>query len=171
MFESIGFFNTTQVDGESVPSKWRSVAIAKSHIECLSHGIPVLVLEDDCKTTTKYRNEVKIPDGADAIYLGTSTYGILRGRADEKGCICSDYDEEYVRVYNMLGIHAVLYLTERYRQHVVDVLSWRPPLAGCDIPIAMGMKNYNVYAVREPMFYQNDGHSESVTLAPLEPWF
>lgn len=172
MFEKIGFKNTTQLNGEI--TKPYTIGIAKSHIKSLSFELPVLVLEDDCQLTENYKQVIEVPDDADAIYLGTSLYGMIRGNTVFNGTICSDFNEDYVRVYNMLGIHAVLYLTESYRHHVRDNCLHefiKNPKGGSDDPIAMTMKNYKVYAVKKPMFYQNDGHSEMATLTELQPLF
>lgn len=171
MFNNIGISNAVQLNGEIV--KPYTIGIAKSHIESLSAKIPVLVLEDDCQTTEHYNSILTVPDDADAVYLGTSHYGMIRGKTVGGGTISSIYDENYLRVYNMLGLHSVLYLSEKYRNHVVNTLNEfvQNPVGGCDDPIAMTMKKYNVYAVKNPMFYQNDGHSEAATITPLIPFF
>ena len=171
MFNNIGITNAVQLNGEII--KPYTIGIAKSHIKSLSGKTPILVLEDDCQTTEHYKTIVNVPDDADAVYLGTSHYGMIRGQTTGGGTISSIYNDEYLRVYNMLGIHAVLYLSEQYRLHVTNTLHAfiQNPVGGCDDPIAMTMKNYKVYAVRKPMFYQNDGHSEAATLTPLAPLF
>jgi hypothetical protein len=171
MFKQMGVSNTTQLNGEII--KPYTIGIARSHIKSLSNSLPVLVLEDDCQLVKDFTSTIQVPDDADAVYLGTSLYGMIQGRTTFGGAISSIYNDDYLRVYNMLGIHAVLYLTESYRSHIINTLNnfTENPIGGCDDPIAMTMKNYKIYALRNPMFYQNDGHSENATKTPLNPLF
>ena len=172
MFERLGMRNTSQINGPLADPY--TVGIAETHRQGISHFLPLLMLEDDCQETEAWAPTLEVPDECDAVYLGSSWFGMVRGASTFRGCISSSYDDTFIKPYNMLGIHAVLYLSERYRDKVVKLLTEfkeNPGTAGCDECIAQIMKDYNILAVKKPMFYQNDGHSEEETLRPLEPYF
>lgn len=172
LFVRTGLSNTTQLNGEMTNPYTKG--IARSHIKSLEGDLPLLVLEDDCALTEDWNPVIEVPDEADAIYLGTSWYGMVRGASQFRGCISSSYNDKFNRVYNMLGIHAVLYLSERYRSHVVRLLDdfqENPGNEGCDECIALSMKDFMVLAPKKPMFYQDDGHSNVETANPLIPYF
>jgi hypothetical protein len=82
-----------------------------SHIECIKKSIgngPTLVLEDDATITPAYQNIIEVPDDCDAVYLGVST--------GSPGYISQRYNKDYLRIGRMLAAHAVLYISERYKQ-------------------------------------------------------
>lgn len=168
-------WDVVTVDGEITTPY--SIGVAKSLIKTLSNAkLPVLLLEDDIAICDVVPTDIDIPDDADAIYLGTSQFGILRGNTVMGGVVASAYNSNLYRVFNMLGLHAVIYNSHKYISHVIEVLAEfinNPGLInidyGCDNPIAKLHSKYNIYAVKKPMFYQNDGHSESATLTPIDP--
>jgi len=172
MFEEIGLTSSTQINGP-IANPY-TVGIAETHITGIQGQLPILMLEDDCAVTSHWKPVIEVPEGTDAVYLGTSWYGMLRGKSQYRGCISSVYDESYIRPYNMLGMHAVLYLSDRYRNTVISLLEEfkkNPGSSGCDECVASIMKYYNILAVKNPFFYQDDGHSNEETLRPLEPYF
>jgi hypothetical protein len=172
MFDELGFKDTHQVNGP-IANPY-TVGIAETHIQSLQGNLPVLMMEDDCAVTSDWNPILDIPEGVDAVYLGTSWFGMVRGKSQYQGCISSSYNDKFVKPYNMLGIHSILYLSEKYRDHVVKLLSEfkdNPGSAGCDECVATHMKDYNILAVKNPYFYQNDGHSNEETLRPLNPYF
>lgn len=172
MFEELGFEEVYPIYGGI--SNPYTIGIAQSHIDGLSNSLPVIIMEDDCAVTSHWKSTIEVPEGTDAVYLGTSWYGMIEGSSRFRGCISSKYDDSYLKVYNMLGMHAILYLTERYRHHVVNTLKKfqeNPGTYGCDEPIALDMKFFNILAVELPFFYQKDGHSDQETITPLKPLF
>lgn len=172
MFRRLEMRNTVQMNGPI--SDPYTIGIAQTHIKGMMGLLPVLVLEDDCQVIAEnWRPIIEVPEGTDALYLGSSWFGMVRGRSQHRGCISSSFNEDYNRVYNMLGIHSIIYLTESYRDKVVELLTEfvNNPVGGCDECIASEMKNHLILAVKKPMFYQNDGHSEEETMKPLEAYF
>ena len=93
----------------------RLAACSHSHFNALREvDAPFIVFEDDCvcKNTNPIIN---IPDDSDAIYLGISSWGRMNGHSGP----CVYYEEvvdfpDVVRAYNMLGAHAILYLSKEY---------------------------------------------------------
>lgn len=131
---------------------------------------PILVLENDISTTNAYVPLIPIPNGADAIYLGISKYGLHPVIDDMSNLM--NYDpvpshEGLIRVKNMLSAHAVLITSTRFllyclRAAVIGATQSLPP----DVFIARNMGEYNVYALKEPLFYQDAvvGGQEAPTL-------
>lgn len=157
-----------------------TIGVAKGHLAALrAQHLPCLLLEDDVRVVPdshglpqdldpKFLFEV--PEGADAIYLGTSLYGRLHGRTAYGGVIATRTGyNNLLAVYNMLSMHAVVYLTQRYKDHVINLLERHiaSPSGGVDDPIADSMGKYNVYALKTPYLYQHDGHSDAATTTPL----
>lgn len=86
-----------------------------SHIECIKKSIvsgPTLVLEDDATTTPAYQDLLEVPDDCDAIYLGVST--------GSPGYISARYNENFLRIGRMLAAHAVLYISDRYKESALQ---------------------------------------------------
>ena len=147
-----------------------TVGVAQGYIEALSkYKPPFLILEDDATLTeTNPNTKFNVTENMDALYLGTSIYGRLQRMTRPGGVIAADAGN-YMRIFNMLGFHAVIYLTEKYIDHVKETLnSWmRNPVGGCDDPMAETMWKHNVYSVKNPTFYQKDGRSDDATRHPI----
>tara|TARA_R110000824_G_C15229976_1_gene678445 strand:- start:8869 stop:9474 length:606 start_codon:yes stop_codon:yes gene_type:complete len=147
-----------------------TIGVAKGYIEALSNSKPpFIILEDDATLVFDSPDKVfKVPDNSDALYLGTSIYGRIQKRTTPGGVIAANA-KEYMRVFNMLGFHAIIYLTEEYVEHVITLLRSfiDNPVGGCDDPVAETMWAYNVYSVKEPIFYQKDGRSDGATRLPI----
>ncbi|MEM9694309.1 MAG: hypothetical protein AAGA56_17290 [Myxococcota bacterium] len=178
LFRQLGFVQTRQVNGVLIDKRGKpfmqiqrekSHEVAVSHVEALRRPGPILILEDDVWPTAAFAPVLQdIPDDADAVYLGSSIYGMVDGVSTEGGTRFEAVDPQWDRPLNMLGIHAVLYLTERYkRATVANLLAARDRGMYCDEPVAIEMRNHRVYATARPMLYQRDGHNDQVTSMPL----
>jgi GR25 family glycosyltransferase involved in LPS biosynthesis len=127
------------------------VGCGQSHIDALqSSKAPVLILEDDAMVTENYREEIDIPHGADAIYLGWST-------ANKKMTV-TPFSENLVKVTGLAAAHAILYLSQRFKDYAEDAIrvaiyEEQVPL---DVMLAHIQKDFNVYAVRKPYFIQSN---------------
>lgn len=147
-----------------------TVGVALGYLEALSkYEPPFLILEDDATLTSgDSPTQFKVTPGMDALYLGTSIYGRLQKMTKPGGVLAAD-DGEYMRVFNMLGFHAVLYLTKKYVDHAKNILNSfiSNPIGGCDDPIAETMWRHNIYSVKSPIFYQKDGRSDDATRYPI----
>jgi len=118
---------------------------------------PFVCIEDDCSATDGQLPT--FPEDADAVYLGISAYGNIDGRALLN--IITSPVPEYpgvVRIYNMLSTHAILYNTKRWVENCIQCYktaldSNRPE--SWDLPLALSQPNFNVYALKYPLFYQD----------------
>jgi hypothetical protein len=155
-----------------------------SHLKALRQADPsrpTLILEDDVAATEDFSPVLTAPQDADAIYLGVSAYGAVE-LIDYVGftgrLLAEEAGEGMLRVYNLLAAHATVYLTERYRRRAIEAITesivdrdWDP-----DRGLAMIQADFNVYAVRDPAFYQSAAlqppgreQQESATRLALNP--
>jgi hypothetical protein len=158
LLSSVGFKTIERIEG--VLDVENSVAgCSKAHYKALSSfKAPFVLFEDDCVLFDQNTiTEIEIPDNADALYLGISSWGRMNGHNG----FYLQYDEfeeqsNLLRIYNMLGGHSVIYLTEDYRK-MCEKVSYH---AGYvikdyqDVGFAEIQKFFNVYSLNYPMFYQ-----------------
>jgi len=116
---------------------------------------PFGIFEDD---VTKYRDfpeYVEIPDNADLLYLGLSSYGM----SDFSHChdvFFKNITPDVIRIYNMLSLHGIMVCSIRgalaLQKALIEAFHtgfiW-------DIYIAQLQPYYNVYALRVPLVYQS----------------
>jgi hypothetical protein len=143
------------------------VKLMKSRLE--GEFKPFIFMEDDCSATPWFRHVVPVPEDADALYLGISVWGMNGERAIpfvKKEAVSDDI----VRVFNMLSTHAVLIMSKRWVENVLRCYEYaynhmaKPQ--EFDVPVAHSMFEYNVYALKKPLFYQDAamGGQEEPTL-------
>lgn len=151
------------------------VGLAEGHVKALTSGAPpFIIFEDDARVLpARAQTAFVIPDTADALYLGTSTYGRVRRATGPYQVLAAEHTTDYLRVYNMVGLHAVAYLSERYVEHALNTLLRyiRDPQGACDDPIADSMHEWMVLALRRPLFYADDGKANICTSEPITPAF
>ena len=106
------------------------IGIAISHLKTIKQpGLepPFMVLEDDCLISkNNFPAEYDIPKECDALYLGQSTFG-LRDKVDQYGIRWNapnnvkykHYSEKYIRVFNMLGRHAIMYVSRKFVENSI----------------------------------------------------
>jgi GR25 family glycosyltransferase involved in LPS biosynthesis len=146
--------------------------------EGLSHGVPFMILEDDA-SINKIPDILDIPEKADALYVGISSWAFTPeatgNLATRERLITDRVNDKIVRVFNMLSSHAILYVNMEYVKSLIEVLeknlSGTSIIAesagtllsyynGVQLPVDIIMANQqykgNVYALRDPIFYQDD---------------
>jgi hypothetical protein len=140
----------------------RIIGCAESHLNILKRpGLctPFIILEDDCQFTRNFRYRYKVPQEADALYLGVSTYGLqplgARGLPVKNGVRFTRFGPNYLQVFNMQGSHAVIYLSETYRLEV------KKKAAICcqieehlDVALASIHQRFLVLTPNDPVCYQ-----------------
>lgn len=146
--------------------------LADANIEILTKYMnePILLLEDDVEFTGI--DEFDFVHGADAIYFGLSTCGSHDTlNYNDKDSIFTAYSDTQVRVRNMLGTHAVLYITPRYKQAVINKL--KDCTGHTDIAITRIQPRFRILANRIPSFFQSanynaPGHDNKYTLFKID---
>ena len=149
--------------------------------ESIKYNEPVIIFEDDANITEHYNNKIDVPDDADAIWLGTSIYGLVNNWESmslRDGIYLTqpkktgEYNNFY-KVENMLSLHAVVFITNKYKQSMFNYLEYLiNKQTAPDIITAETMKYFNIYACKKPMFFQDDNaHNSSPTLTALDSIF
>lgn len=129
--------------------------------------VPFIIFEDDCRVKN-FDPIISFPDDADAVYLGISSWGRMNSHSGP----CVQYekvDDNLVRVYNMLGAHAILYLSVEYASLCSKISIHASNIADHqDIGFAEVQRYYNVYAFDDPIFYQtsSNGTDEKLSSYP-----
>lgn len=143
-------------------------AVALAHQRALERhldGEPLLLLEDDVAIEADPNWRLAVPADADAVWVGISRYG---------GPIVQLINPSLSRIERMFSAHAVLYLSRRYKEHAISCVEqcnacWLP----FDIGLAFYQKNFNVYALNQPVFFQANGKGqhdfEALTRGSLLP--
>jgi hypothetical protein len=164
----LGFKNIIRVSGhkEHIGKK----GCAYSHAVALEEvDPPFILLEDDC-LPLNFVDDVEIPDDADAVYLGVSSWGRMNSHSGP----CVQYDEvenhpDLLRVYNMVGAHAILYINPDYIDLCKRIAYHGYLIADHhDIGFADVQKYYDVYAFDSPMFYQTSSNGTNDKLSSYQ---
>lgn len=150
----------------------RPYGCAYSTIKLYSQIVPpILTLEDDVQLTEHFVDTFDVPDDADIVYLGTSSWGGLNGVSQWKNLDLVPYNDMFFKINGMPSAHAVLHLSDKhlnyYREHTFKNYSADCD-RGVDYYIAQEQHRFNTYACRKPMFYQHDGNNAFTTLYSLD---
>jgi len=133
--------------------------------ESLKKSEPFILLEDDCEIW-HLPTEIEIPDDADAVYLGVSQW-IYPHPYERLGQsytpilqngppFITSVSDSCTRVKGMTSTHAILYIGRAYIQKCIEVIEPRLVfMTPHDLVLATQHATHNVYALKEPMFYQD----------------
>tara|TARA_B100000676_G_C17672771_1_gene627286 strand:- start:49 stop:699 length:651 start_codon:yes stop_codon:yes gene_type:complete len=129
---------------------------------------PFIILEDDA-TPFDYDPIISIPDDTDALYLGISSWGRMNSHSGpfvQWDYYFKEVDINLLRVYNMLGTHAILYLNSEYIS-VCEKIAYHQHNINehVDIGFTDVQKYYNVYAFDQPLFYQTSSNGTNQKLS------
>jgi hypothetical protein len=158
MLTELGFETIIRIEASEFPSEKHLAGCSLSHFNALNEvDVPFIVFEDDCRVKNFYPI-IQIPEDADAVYLGVSSWGRMNSHSGpfvqyEK------VDDNILKVYNMLGAHSILYLSQEYASLCSKISIHASKIADHqDIGFAEVQRYYNVYAFDEPMFYQTSSN-------------
>lgn len=118
--------------------------------------VPFLLLEDDVEFTEG--SEFDMPPEADAIYFGLSGGGGSPiHNWDDGDAVHAPFSKTQTRVMNMLSGHAILYITPRYKQAVIDILTqYKGTPYYNDVLMTRVQPHFMVLAQKKPFFYQSN---------------
>ena len=167
LLNECGFENILRVEGPYRPDN-PPAGCAGAHYNGLCEIDPPFVLfEDDCHLHN-FKPVIEVPDDADAVYLGTSQWARYLGAFSGPFVHYEKVSDDIVRTYNMLGGHAILYLTAEYvsmckriSHHASEVIGYNQ-----DPGFAEVQKYFNIYSVNDP-FFKQDGYNEAVTTCKI----
>lgn len=166
--KDLGFETILRSPGYLHPTGHRAGCSMAQHNALKEINPPFIILEDDA-VPSNFNSEIVIPDDADAVYLGVSSWGRMNGHSGPY-VQYDELDNGLLKVYNMLGTHAILYLSEEYVSVCTKIAYHQYKTEGyIDVGFTDVMKYYNVYAFDNPVFYGSssfDGTSKSMTSYP-----
>ena len=164
VLQILGFENVTRVPGTVGSGKILGCTLA--HIKAIDTALQATngsfaIFEDDIFIKNP-NTKINIPETADALYLGISRWGIYNGTGHRHIAI-EKYDRDLYRVYNMLSTHGILYLNREYAKLIMKAYDFFVSTSDAmDKANAELMKYFEVYALTDPMVYQ-DGINEKET--------
>jgi hypothetical protein len=141
------------------------MCVAKDTYDILSSRMddhPFILLEDDVEATewSNLDMDINIPENTDAFYLGFSRLGasyIYNTNNGYDTVEIKHIDDTYIKIINMLGTHAIMYVSEKFKNKVRNLMkSSMTDGIISDINIARNQKDYNIIAYKYPFFYQSE---------------
>ena len=166
LFKTCGFESHYRIDAEYTPNSLAGCSL--SHHNALNEVEPPFILfEDDC-VIKNFKPIIEIPDDADAVYLGISSWGRMNSHSGPF-VQYEDLGGGLLRIYNMLSAHAILYLNQEYVSLCSRISEQATSIADHqDIGFAEIQRYFNVYAFDDPMFYQSssNGTDQPLTTYP-----
>jgi len=166
LFKTCGFESHYRIDAEYTPNSLAGCSL--SHYNALNEVEPPFILfEDDC-VVKNFKPIIEIPDDADAVYLGISSWGRMNSHSGPF-VQYEDLGDGLLRIYNMLSAHAILYLNQEYVSLCSRISEQATSIADHqDIGFAEIQRYFNVYAFDDPMFYQSssNGTDQPLTTYP-----
>lgn len=157
ILQGLGFKNISRVPGVVHPTGNRAGCSMAQHNALHEFEPPFIILEDDATPST-FNPIISIPDDSDAVYLGVSSWGRMNGHSGPF-VQYESIDDNLFRVYNMLGTHAILYLSKEYVSVCKKVSYKQYQIEDyIDIGFTDVQKYYQVYAFNEPLFYQESSN-------------
>jgi GR25 family glycosyltransferase involved in LPS biosynthesis len=189
MFKRVGLNNCHKYSAPCMGKKGtkeRNIGCTSGHLGANKMaeklGLPVLVFEDDVEPTKWFWNKktktynynpiIEVPDDADAVYVGSSSWGQhglqAYGESAEwqwiekpiqfKPSGGHGHRSDVVRVTNMTAAHAIVIINPEYlldcrkcQEQAIENGWWH------DACLAQKLYKWNVYATTCPYFYQDDG--------------
>jgi hypothetical protein len=153
LLSTIGFKDFTHhlSSTENYPS-----CLNKATIDILENNIdnPVLILEDDVEWTGI--EEFVFDQTADAIYFGLSRSGGHPTETIHLGdSVFEPWSDSQAKVLNMLSGHAILYISRRYKEAVIDILKNNVSTFYNDVLLSRLQPNFTILANKKPIFYQS----------------
>ena len=158
------FKNIIRIEGVSQPDNPLSGCSAAHYKGLCEINPPFILFEDDC-VVKNFCPEIEIPDDADAIYLGISSWGRMNSHSGPF-VQYKKVDNNLLRVYNMLGAHSILYFSQEYTSLCRKISIHSSHISDHqDIGFAEIQRYYNVYAFEDPMFYQTSSNGTDQPLS------
>ena len=164
MLSACGFEHVIRVDAQKFPERHLAGCSLSHHIALNEVDVPFIVFEDDC-VDINFEPVIEVPDDSDAVYLGISSWGRMNSHSGP--CVqYQDIGNGMVRVYNMLGAHAILYMNAEYASLCSRISYQGYEIADHqDIGFAEVQRYYNVYAFDKPMFCQTSSNGTDQPLS------
>ena len=159
MLHSLGVKSYNRMAWEEIDGD-RAMIMNRAHKFALENSfefLPFILFEDDAALMQPLPEYFNIPEEADLIYLGGSTY-------EAKPLKIEQYNDFFYRVYNMLSFHAVLFPNKKSVEKVISLLEKAiKETKFNDITVANSSKE-NIFLVpKEGNNFFQDDYTSNVT--------
>jgi hypothetical protein len=141
---------------------------------------PFVILEDDV-CLNKFEAELELPEDSQCVYLGISSWSLYPSKdsnlAKLGGNITDYIDPKICRIFNMLSSHSIMYIDMNYVDKLIRELEsnlsgnsifsavenipmkyFGSDILPCDVIMANCQYYNRIYALRNPIFYQEGKH-------------
>jgi len=118
---------------------------------------PFIIFEDDVSKFRKWPSNIEYPQDCDILFIGLSTAGLHPGRdSDGADIYYHPVDKDTIRIYNMLSLHGIMVCSHRGGEILLKCMKdgYQTGIIW-DIFTAMIQPYYNVYALTNPLVYQD----------------
>ena len=162
-------FESLNLDHERITAVQASSVLegcAKSQLKVLeNYDPPFTILEDDCGIVSESAFDVDInPETIDCLYLGMSRWampmngnGYLMSKMSEPTYAEKTEIDGLIKIHHMLSTHAISYISKSYIDSVIKkIKEYQQIPHHCDVACAEVQKDFNVYALNPPLFYQDE---------------
>lgn len=168
--QQVGFQDIEHVF--SVPDESPTNSLSKTNLVIFEkekdRADPFIIIEDDIQVEDFLTNDMwclQIPQDAVAVYLGVSLwvypyeYHTLSCGKHIRFITPEDtvpYDDRLVRIKGMTSTHAILFLDRSFIKTLsLCIRSYLNVRTPHDLIFATLQQHYNVYALKQPFFYQD----------------
>ena len=122
---------------------------------------PFIMVEDDVSFFENISNTIEIPDNSDYVYVGVSAAGVSNNFVWRGGnhLYANNHDTHVIRVFNMLSTHAIM-ISSPLGANIYSrcMLEGFLKPRDWDCYLANIQPYYNVYALKKPIFYQDEDY-------------
>lgn len=162
LLKECGFETIIRVEGPYRPDNPPAGCAGAHYVGVSEIDPPFVLFEDDCELHN-FKPIIEVPDDADAVYLGTSQWARY-WQFSGPFVHYEKVNNEVVRVYNMLGGHSILYLSNDYVRMCQRICHHASEIIGYnqDPGFAEVQKYFNIYSMNDPFFKQS-GYNNAVT--------
>lgn len=121
---------------------------------------PFVLLEDDASKFRTIPHSINIPVNCDLLYIGLSTVGAPDDedwkKANGSKAFYTPFDNNLIKIHNMLAMHGIMVCSSAGANLITRCTSEGfYTNTVCDVPLAISLSLYNVYALIEPLVYQD----------------
>lgn len=174
-FKNIEFF-------KSIPGPNNTASLTNTVLEIFKNEFkndtPFIILEDDVEFMNNY-NMIQIPDNTDVLYLGIALWSYpyrvetlyKKNRpniVNNSSEIIKSFDNNLTQINGITGGHAIMFVSREFMRTFIGRIKEISKLI-VDLPhdllFSVLQNDFNVYALKNPMFYQDSqlGGQEDVT--------
>lgn len=169
---------------KSVPGRTGTISLSNTVLEIFEREMhsdePFIIIEDDCALFHQY-DSISIPEDGGMLYLGVSSWMYPHDTQSlhawnrsfpiepHSPAFITSHNEDLTRIKGMTSTHAIYYQSRPLMKDFINTMASITKEFGEGVPhdlvLAALQLEYPCYALKRPMFYQDNslGGQEDVT--------